>query len=162
MAKGATAPNAGSSEGPPCRRHNRHWGASLEEVRSYDAQLAPGWTTTDARLILLARGLRSFGQGSVSVLLAIYLQRLGFSLVEMGLAVATLLSLLIVVMAETLGRRRLMVLFSALTPGAAAALTFSESFPLLTATAFLAGFRGSGPTIGPVQPRQRHSRRQAN
>ena len=77
------------------------------------AHLPLSWLTADAKLLLLARALRSFGNGSVAVLLAIYLHLIGFSLVQIGLFIsaglagATLLSTLIVVAAESFGRRRL-------------------------------------------------------
>lgn len=52
----------------------------------------PPNTRTDARRLLLARGLRAFGDGFVSLLLPYYLTLLGYGTVEIGLLVtATLL-----------------------------------------------------------------------
>jgi MFS family permease len=54
--------------------------------------LLPAGTLPDARLILLARGLRAFGDGYVSLLLPFYLTLLGYSPLEVGIiAAATLL-----------------------------------------------------------------------
>ena len=42
------------------------------------------WVNRDARLIIFARAIRTFGQSFVAVLLALYLAELGFSLVQIG------------------------------------------------------------------------------
>ncbi len=53
--------------------------------------LPPG-TSSDAAIILAARGVRAFGDGFVSVLLPLYLTSLGFSVIRIGvLTTATLL-----------------------------------------------------------------------
>ena len=46
--------------------------------------LYPPWLQRDATLIILARGIRTFAQSFVAVLLALYLTALGFSLVQVG------------------------------------------------------------------------------
>ena len=46
------------------------------------------WISRDGKVIILARGIRSFAQGFVSVFLAIYLTKLGFTLVQVLLKVA--------------------------------------------------------------------------
>jgi MFS family permease len=52
----------------------------------------PRGTSSDAAIILAARGIRAFGDGFVSVLLPLYLTTLGFSVLEIGvLTTATLL-----------------------------------------------------------------------
>ena len=119
-----------------------------------------GWLSRDARLIILARGLRAFGQGTVSVLLAIYLDLLGFSLIQIGLFIsaglagAAFCSFLIVFLGDALGRRRLLVAFALLPATAALVLTATDSFPLLAAVALLGSFgvAGGGAAAGPAQP----------
>ena len=119
-----------------------------------------GWLSRDARLIILARGLRAFGQGTVSVLLAIYLDLLGFSLIQIGLFIsaglagAAFYSFLIVFLGDALGRRRLLVAFALLPATAALVLTATDSFPLLAAVALLGSFgvAGGGAAAGPAQP----------
>jgi hypothetical protein len=44
-----------------------------------------GWTSPDGKVIIAVRGLRTFAHSAASVLLAIYLDLQGFSLVEIGL-----------------------------------------------------------------------------
>ena len=45
------------------------------------------WVTRDAWLVIAARFLRTFAQASISVFFAIYLDALGYSLIEIGLLV---------------------------------------------------------------------------
>ena len=55
-------------------------------------RLTPGGASADARRIVLARGMRGFADGMLSVLLASYLSDLGFSPAQIGLLItATLL-----------------------------------------------------------------------
>ena len=46
--------------------------------------ISPKWLNRDAKVIILARGVRTFALGFVAVLLALYLTELGFSLVQIG------------------------------------------------------------------------------
>ncbi|MBM2826008.1 MAG: transporter [Dehalococcoidia bacterium] len=115
--------------------------------------------TRDVKLILLGRGVRGFAQGSISVLIAIYLHLLGFSTVQIGLFIsagvagAALASLVVVLLAESLGRRRLMVTFASMTAVAALVLTTSDSAPFLILVALLGNFSAAGGAgAGPVQP----------
>jgi hypothetical protein len=47
-------------------------------------QIRFGWIDRDGKRIIAARGLRTFAHSAASVLLAIYLDLQGFSLVEIG------------------------------------------------------------------------------
>src|SRR5262245_34920169 len=79
-----------------------------------------GWLGSDARLIVAARVLRSFAQGSVTVVVAIYLGLRGFSLVEIGLfltlgsAGATVSAIVVGLVGDTFGRRRALIVVSIL------------------------------------------------
>ena len=42
------------------------------------------WIGRDARLIIAARGIRTFAQSAVGVIMALYLNELGFSIVQIG------------------------------------------------------------------------------
>ena len=42
------------------------------------------WISRDGKLIISARGVRTFAQGFIAALLALYLDELGFSLVQIG------------------------------------------------------------------------------
>ena len=78
-------------------------------------RLLPPETTADARVLLLARATRAFGDGFVSILLPLHLARLGLSNLEIG-AVATMtllgssaLTLLVGFVAYRVGRRVLLL-----------------------------------------------------
>ena len=78
----------------------------------------PQYLNRDATLIILARGIRTFAQGFISVLLALYLTELGFSLVQIGVflsvgvAGVAFFAFLVSLVAGRVGRRPLLVLFS--------------------------------------------------
>jgi MFS family permease len=115
---------------------------------------APGflaWMSRDAALIALARGMRTFGQGAVVVLLAIYLDVLGFSVIQIGLFISAglaggaLFTLVVVVAADAFGRRRLLVLFSLMTSAAALTVVATESFSVLLLASFVGSFAVARP-----------------
>ena len=88
-------------------------------------------SSRDANVLLFTRGVRSLSDGFVSVLLASYLARLGFSGVRVGaVATATLLgtavaTLIVGVVTNRLGRRR--VLLGATLLAAATGVAFASS-----------------------------------
>jgi MFS family permease len=90
--------------------------------------------TFDARLLLLTRGIRSFSDGFVSVLLASYLAGLGFSGVRIGaVATATLLgtavaTLLVGAFTDRLGRRRVLALAALLACATGVAMATASDF----------------------------------
>ena len=118
------------------------------------------WVSRDAWLIIVARALRTFGQSSLTVLLAIYLKDLlGLSLFQVGLFISAGLAgsaffaSLIVFIGDTLGRRRLLTGFTLLAGLASLALALTDQFLLLALVAFIGSFNaaGAGP-MGPAQP----------
>ncbi len=105
----------------------------------------------DARRVLLARGLRAFGDGFVALLVPIYLYDLGFSALAIGAIVTStlvgtaLLTLWVGVAANRYSRRRLLIAASVLmaATGVGFALT-TQFWPLL-----LIAFIGTmNPTSG--------------
>jgi MFS family permease len=92
------------------------------------------WINRDGKLIILSLGIRAFAQGSASIILALYLDKLGYSLVEIGaflsagMAGAACLTFIVSLVAERVGRRRLMVFFAILTSAAALGMVFVNSF----------------------------------
>ena len=108
-----------------------------------------------------ARFLRTFAQSLIAVFFGIYLIELGYSLVEMGLLItigsvgSALFATLIVFIGDTLGRRRLLIGFTAMMALAGLGYAFTERYTLLAFVSFFVGslaISGSGPR-GPVQPR---------
>ena len=117
------------------------------------------WMNRDARLITLARGIRTFSQSFIAVIMAIYLAELGFSLVQIGavltvgVAGVSFFALVVGVVSERVGRRRLLVLFSLLAAAAGLAMYFADAFIPLLVIAFLGSLStGGGGGESPAQP----------
>ncbi len=119
-----------------------------------------GWIATDGRLIIAGRALRSFAQSSVTVVVAIYLGLRGFSLVEIGLfltlgsAGAAVSAVVIGLVGDAFGRRRTLIVLSALMTLTGIALAMSDRFLILSAAAFLGSFSalaGSGGGMGTLE-----------
>src|SRR5262245_23273382 len=97
-------------------------------------QLLPGSATGTARRILLARGLRAFADGFVSVLLPVYLLDVGFSATGVGvIATATLLgsallTLAVGIWAGGISRTVLLLAASLLMVGTGVAFGTVEAF----------------------------------
>jgi MFS family permease len=129
-----------------------------------NVHLPLGWISRDGKLIIFARGVRTFAMGSISVLLALYLDKLGFSVVEIGgllsagTAGAAFFAFLVSLVAERFGRRRLLVVFSVLTAATGVAFIFLDNFAALAVIAFFSSFGAGGAGAGgPVQPLEQAS-----
>ena len=123
------------------------------------------WVNRDGKLIILARSVRTFAQGSIAVLFAVYLDLLGFTLTQIGVffsfgvAGAALFAFLVSLVAEKVGRRRLMVGLTLMTAAAAVVLVVTDDFIVLTAFAFVGTLSGVGGGGGaqPIQPLEQAS-----
>jgi MFS family permease len=124
-------------------------------LTSVPAHGAPPWISTDGRLILGARGVRTFAYGFQSVLLGIYLTQAGFVPWQVGAVLtATLLgsaalTALFTATADRYGRRRMLRLSALFMAVSGGAFAFTTSYPLL----ILASLTGTvGATSGEVGP----------
>ena len=113
------------------------------------------WLSSDGRLILAARGIRTFAYGFLSVLLGLYLDGLGFSPVQVGavltatLAGSAALTILFTSVADRVGRRRMLTISAVLMAGAGLLFALTNRYPLL----ILASLTGTiGATSGEVGP----------
>ena len=119
-----------------------------------------GWLARDAWLIIFARGVRMFGKSYLAILLALYLDLLGFSLAQIGyflsvgVAGSAFFAFIVGFIAGKFGRRRLFVIFALISAAPGLALFFIDSFLLLLVIAFLGSFTAGGGAggEGPVQP----------
>ena len=118
------------------------------------------WISRDGWLIIMARTLRTFAQASIAVFFAFYLELLGYSLTEIGLLVtvgsagSALLSTSVIFIGETLGRRRLLIIFSMIVGVAGVGYALTDRYLLLAIITFFVGsmaISGSGPR-GPFNP----------
>jgi MFS family permease len=121
----------------------------------------PGWINRDGKLIILSLGIRTLAQSAAAVILALYLDKLGYSLIEIGaflsagVAGSAALTFLVSMFAERVGRRRLMVFFAALTGAAGLAMVFVHSFIPLMLVAFFGNVGAGG--ISPAAPLEQAS-----
>ncbi len=122
--------------------------------------LFPQWLNRDATLIILARGIRTFAQSFVAVLLALYLAALGFSLVQVGVflsvgvAGVAFFAFLVGLVAGRVGRRPLLVFFSMTSALAGLGLVFVDHYLILIVFSFLGSLAsgGGGGGESPAQP----------
>jgi MFS family permease len=119
--------------------------------------LPPG-TTTDARQLLTARGLRAFGDGFVSVLLPVYLLGLGLDELQIGaIATATLLgsaalTLLVGMLAHRLRVRPLLLGASVLMAATGIAFVLVHEFWPLLLVAFVGTLNPSSGDVSVFLP----------
>jgi MFS family permease len=110
----------------------------------------------DRVVINLAGFLRSFGVGLMGVVLGIYLSRLGFSsltigiVVAVGLAGASSATAIVSFFADRFGRKQSLLLLSLLTSVGGLALAFSPALPLLLVMIFIAMLNGTGTERSPI------------
>ena len=118
------------------------------------------WISRDARLIIAARGIRTFAQSSVGVIMALYLNELGFSILQIGaflsvgVAGVAFFAFIVALTAGRVGRRRLLITFSLLSSASAIGLFFVDEFFVLVAIAFAGALStgGGGGGESPAQP----------
>ena len=120
--------------------------------------LVPATATSDATLLVLARGTRAFADGFVSVLLPVYLLELGFSELRVGaISTATLLgsaalTLLVGLVAYRLRRRSLLLGAAMLMAVTGVAFATVHAFWPLVLVAFLGTLNPSSGDVSVFLP----------
>ncbi len=108
----------------------------------------------DRQILYAAAFLRALATGMIGVLLGIYLAKLGFDPVVMGLVIASGLaggataSLLVTIGSDRLGRRRALLALAILTGGGGVALLVTTSAVAACVVAFLGMVNGMGRDRG--------------
>lgn len=116
------------------------------------------WINRDAKLIIAGRTAHGFTQGFMSVVLAVYLAKIGFTISQIGVyfavgfAGSAFFSIVAAVMSERIGRRRMMVGFAVLMFGSTASLAVTELAAPLMIFAFLGALNGTPGAPSPTQP----------
>ena len=116
------------------------------------------WIDRDGKLLIAVRGLRTFSHSAVTILVAIYLDLQGFSLVEVGVFLtlgstgAAAAALLAGVFGDTFGRRRMLALLAMFMALTGIALVATTSLPILTIAAFFGGFSAMSGAAGGMGP----------
>ncbi|MDQ3225626.1 MAG: MFS transporter [Chloroflexota bacterium] len=121
-------------------------------------RLLPPETSADARVLLLARATRAFGDGFVSILLPLHLVQLGLSTVEIGaVATATLLgsaalTLVVGFAAHRIGRRVLLLRASLLMIATGLGFALLHDFWPLLIVAFIGTLNPSSGDVSVFLP----------
>lgn len=120
------------------------------------------WIDRDGKLIMVSRGVSTLARSTIAVLLAIYLEKLGFSLVQIGaflsagVAGSAFFTFIVGLIAERVGRRRLLVFFTLISAAAGLAFVFVDGFLPLMFFAFAGSITGAG-AMGPTGPLEQAS-----
>ncbi len=109
----------------------------------------------DAQFLFLTRTLRLFAYGFLSVILVLYLAELGLTQMQIGLLLSltllgdTLISFLITMVADSVGRKRMLQLGAVLMIFAGILFILTDNFVLLLIAAAIGVISPSGNEIGP-------------
>ncbi|MFC1900878.1 MFS transporter [Chloroflexota bacterium] len=118
-------------------------------------KLLLNWITRDGKLIIASRGISTFAKSSVAIFIALYLEKIGFSLIQIGaflsvsIAGSAFLTFLVSLVSEKIGRKRLLILFTLISAASGVALIFIDSFLPIMFIAFIGGIHEQ---MGPAQP----------
>jgi MFS family permease len=113
---------------------------------------------TDARLIIAARGLRSFGYGLIAVLLGLALNRAGLSPAAIGVLITVSLAgdfcgtYAIGLFADRWGRRRTLAILALLMAATGVIFGLTDVYPVLLVAAFFGTLGTSGSETAPFLP----------
>ncbi len=111
----------------------------------------------DVYIIILARYLRLFAYGAVALILAVYFREQGFTDEQIGLFMSltllgdVLVSLLLTLVADVLGRRRILLLGSLAMAISGAIFATTDKYIVLLLAAIIGVISPSGNEIGPFR-----------
>jgi MFS family permease len=112
------------------------------------------WLTSDGKLLLAAKIVRTFAYGFLSVILAIYLKLIGFDDLLIGLILTTTLvnsvifTLIASFYADILGRRKFLSIYAALMSVSGLIFAISENYIVLVIAAFIGTINITGTETG--------------
>ena len=133
----------------PGRQRWRAWARDLKEI---PAPLA--WLSTDGKKLLATRILRTFAYGYLTVVIAIYLARLGFDTIQVGLVLSAaifgsaLMTVLWALVADRYGRRRTVATMALLMIAGGLLFAFGSTFPVLLIGAFTGTISATSSEVG--------------
>jgi MFS family permease len=116
------------------------------------------WLTRDGKLLLTTRGVRSFGYGFLSVILAIYLKLLGFDDIMIGVVLsATLLggasfTVFCSIYADRIGRRKMLIFLAMLMATSGIIFFLTENRILLLVASIIGTLSPTGGEVGSFLP----------
>lgn len=114
-------------------------------------------SSRDSKLLCLQRFVRLFAYGASTLILALYLSNLGITDARIGLFMSmtlwgdVIISFILTLFADGLGRRRIMMLGSALMTASGLVFTFSGNYWVLVAASIFGVISPSANEIGPFK-----------
>lgn len=112
------------------------------------------WLSTDGKLLLAARIVRTFAYGFLSIVLAIYLKLIGFDEILIGLVLsATLVNSIIFTLvasfyADRIGRRKFLIIYALLMSISGAIFLVTNNYIALIAAALIGTINVTGSETG--------------
>jgi MFS family permease len=112
---------------------------------------------TDTTILFATRAVRMYGFGAISIVIALYLSERGLSssligwMFTLALAGDALISVAVTQVADRFGRRKLLLVSSALIALAGLGFTFTGDIILLILTAIIGTISPNGNEVGPFQ-----------
>src|SRR4051794_17508798 len=112
------------------------------------------WLSTDGKLILLARTIRTFAYGFLSIVLAIYLKLSGFNDALIGLILTSTLfnsvifTLIATIYADKIGRKKILIVYAALMSISGIIFFVSNNYILLIISALIGTINVTGSETG--------------
>jgi MFS family permease len=112
------------------------------------------WLSRDGKLLLIARILRTFAYGFLSIVLAIYLKLLGVDDILIGLLLASTLinsvifTLIASFYADRLGRKRSLIIYAALMSVSGLIFLFTENYVAMIIAALIGTINVTGSETG--------------
>lgn len=114
-------------------------------------------SSRDSKLLCLQRFVRLFAYGASTLILALYLSSLGITDAKIGLFMSmtlwgdVVISFILTLFADGLGRRRILTLGSVLMTASGLVFTFSGNYWVLVAASIFGVISPSGNEIGPFK-----------
>ena len=112
------------------------------------------WLSTDGKLILLARIIRTFAYGFLSIVLAVYLKLSGFNDALIGLILTSTLinsvifTLLATIYADKIGRKKILIVYAVLMCISGIIFFVSNNYVLLIISALIGTINVTGSETG--------------
>ena len=112
------------------------------------------WLSIDGKLIILARTIRTFAYGFLSVILAVYLKLSGFNDASIGLILTSTLinsvifTLIATIYADRIGRKKMLIIYAALMYISGIIFFISNNYVLLIISALIGTINVTGSETG--------------
>lgn len=112
------------------------------------------WLTKDGKLLISARVVRTFSYGFLSIILAIYLNLIGFDEILIGLILSATLANSVIFnlfssfFADKIGRRKVLIVYSALMAASGSIFLLTDNYIALIIAAFIGTINVTGTETG--------------